>query len=100
MFENARRGRQARHFTTNVSKILDLKSSSEQTFSENWRWVPLTLPSGLKRYQESFFDMLLERLTTVEVNPQVLIRGCSLTVPFPSLEHSMKMEVYEKLKIA
>ena len=25
----------------NVPKILDLKSSSEQTFSENWRLVPL-----------------------------------------------------------
>ena len=34
MFENPRRGRQARNFTTNVPKILDLKSSSEQTFSE------------------------------------------------------------------
>ena len=33
MFENPRRGRQARNFTTNVSKILDLKSSSEQIFS-------------------------------------------------------------------
>ena len=32
MFENPRRGRQARNFTTNVSKILDLKSSSEQMF--------------------------------------------------------------------
>ena len=41
MFENPRRGRQARNFTTNVPKILDLKSSSEQIFSENWRWVPL-----------------------------------------------------------
>ena len=40
-FENPRRGRQARDFTTNVPKILDLKSSSEQIFSENWRWVPL-----------------------------------------------------------
>ena len=40
MFENPRRGSQARNFTTNVSKILDLKSSSEQNFSENWRWVP------------------------------------------------------------
>ena len=29
MFENPRRGRQARNFTTNVPKILDLKSSSE-----------------------------------------------------------------------
>ena len=32
MSENPRRGRQARNFTTNVSKILDLKSSSEQIF--------------------------------------------------------------------
>ena len=30
MFENARRGRQARNFTENDAKILDLKSSSEQ----------------------------------------------------------------------
>ena len=41
MFENPRRGWQARNFTANVPKILDLKSSSEQIFSENWRWVPL-----------------------------------------------------------
>ena len=32
MFENPRRGRQARNFTTNVPKILDLQSSSEQIF--------------------------------------------------------------------
>ena len=31
MFENPRRGRQARNSTTNVPKILDLKSSSEST---------------------------------------------------------------------
>ena len=30
MFENPRRGRQARNFTTNAPKILDLESSSEQ----------------------------------------------------------------------
>ena len=41
MFENARRGRQTRHFITNVPKILDVKSSSEQIFSESCRWVPL-----------------------------------------------------------
>ena len=34
MFENPRRGRQARNFTTDVPKILDLKSSSEQIFSK------------------------------------------------------------------
>ena len=39
--ENPRRGRQARNLTTNVPKILDLKSSSEQIFSKNCRWVPL-----------------------------------------------------------
>ena len=33
MFENPRRSRQARNFTTNVPKILDLKSSSKQIFS-------------------------------------------------------------------
>ena len=41
MFEIPRRGRQARKSTTNVPKILDLKSSSEEIFSENRRWVPL-----------------------------------------------------------
>ena len=45
MFENPRRGRQARNFTTNVPKILDPTSSSEQIFfrklslgsPESWR---------------------------------------------------------------
>ena len=40
MFENPRRGRQARNFTTNVLKIIHLKSSTEKIFSEI---VPLTL---------------------------------------------------------
>ena len=43
MFENPRRGRQAKNFSTNVPKILDLKSSSEQIFSKICRWVPMTL---------------------------------------------------------
>ena len=41
MSENPRRGRQARNFTTNVPKILVLKSSSEQIFS---RKLPLGAP--------------------------------------------------------
>ena len=58
MFKNSRRGRKPRNFTTNVPKILDLKLSSEQIFSENWRWVTLrkhlkmyvwTLPVGLDK---------------------------------------------------
>ena len=41
MFENPRRGRQAKNFTTNVPKIVVLKSSSEQIFS---RKLPLGAP--------------------------------------------------------
>ena len=41
MFENPRRGRQARNFTANAPKTLDLKSSSEQIFS---RKLPLGAP--------------------------------------------------------
>ena len=42
MFENPRRGRQAKNSTKNVSKILALKSSSEQIFSPKTDvWVPL-----------------------------------------------------------
>ena len=43
MFKNPRTCRQARNLTTKISKILDLKSSSEQIFSENCRWVPLLI---------------------------------------------------------
>ena len=42
-FENPRRGMQARNLTKIVPKILDLKSSSEQTFSKNCRWVGLKI---------------------------------------------------------
>ena len=41
MFENPRRDRQARNFTTNVPKVIVLKSSSEQIFS---RELPLGAP--------------------------------------------------------
>ena len=41
MFENPRRSRQARNFTTNAPKIPDLKSSSEQIFA---RKLPLGAP--------------------------------------------------------
>ena len=50
MFENPRRGRQARNFTTNVPKILVLKSSSEQIFS---RKLPLGAPVGFLRKSRS-----------------------------------------------
>ena len=60
-FENPRRGGQARNLTTNVPKILDLKSSSEQIFSKNCRWVPLL-----------YFSYILSL-------HDVIIAGCSAT---------------------
>ena len=55
MFENPRRGRQARNFTANAPKILDLKLSSEQIFSENWLWVPCLV----KGVDQNAFDSIL-----------------------------------------
>ena len=48
MFENPRRGMQARNFTTNVPKILDLKSSFEQRF---FRKLSLGAPGALVPFQ-------------------------------------------------
>ena len=44
MSENPRRGRQERNFTTNVPKILDLKSPSEEIF---FRKLSLGAPDNL-----------------------------------------------------
>ena len=46
MFENPRRGRQAGNFTTNVPKILDLKSSSEDIFRKLTLGAPDQNASG------------------------------------------------------
>ena len=56
MFENPRRGRQARNFTTNVPKILDLKSSSAQIFS---RKLSLGAPIFCNNRVNSFFKINL-----------------------------------------
>ena len=51
MFENPRRGRQARNFTGNDPKILDLKSSSEQII---FRKLSLGAPAFSICYQRVF----------------------------------------------
>ena len=51
MFENPRRDRQARNFTTNAPKILDLKSSSEQIF---FRKLSLGAPAYCMEYVWKF----------------------------------------------
>ena len=65
MFENPRRGKQARNLTTNVPKILDLKSSPEQIFSEIWRWVSLTI-----RYEKNVKQItwLTQRIKNTEIS--------------------------------
>ena len=58
MFENPRRDRLARNFTTNVLKILDLKSSSEQISFRN-----LTL-GATDKHETTEFDLVEERSAT------------------------------------
>ena len=72
MVENPRRGRQARNFTTNVPKILDLKSSSEQIFFENCRWVPLP---GLASWREwKLYDLSADLgIPSVDLNTEPLL---------------------------
>ena len=78
MFENPRRGRQARNFTTNVPKILDLKSSSEQIFSENCRWVPLYLVDlFINKLKTKFNNIFLQNDFEYKNNSQVLLKKFS-----------------------
>ena len=68
MFENPKGGRQAGNFTTNVPKILDLKSSSEQILVRNFT---LGAPAFLtydekihfwkKSLHDHYFELLKER---------------------------------------
>ena len=69
MFENPRRGRQSRNFTTNAPKIIDLKSSSEQIFSrklpsgapeENVLAINAKIASGLLCQRRGAIKMLIE----------------------------------------
>ena len=53
-FENPRRGRQARNFSENDPKILDLKSSSEQII---FRKLSLGTPDTSKQLSFSWLNM-------------------------------------------
>ena len=61
MFDNPRRDRQARNFTTNVPKILVLKWSSEQIFS---RKLPLGAPEKQQPAEEKDADNIRKVLCT------------------------------------
>ena len=63
MFENPKRGRQARNFTTNVPKILDLKSSSEQIF---FRKLSLGAPEETEKENWMFCKVYKENQKELE----------------------------------
>ena len=98
MFENPRRGRQARNFTTNAPKILDLKSSFEQIFS---RKLPLGAPESMlvrvkhtvslryrctARHLLQFFTLSNLRIQTARV-------GVFLCVQLTSLDYFLRCPV-------
>ena len=86
MFENPRRGRQARNFTTNVPKILVLKSSSEQIFSrklplgapEYFIWV--LIPAGTSQGTSTVFQSTHTPPPAQKSNGWPLIRHSCLVV--------------------
>ena len=61
MFKNPRRGRQAINFTTNVPKILDLKSPSEQIFPKIDVGCPRSMKSFLTRGDARAYHELLQQ---------------------------------------
>ena len=61
MFENPRRGRQARNFTTNVPKILDLKSSRR---TDIFRKLSLDAPDYSQLTNEKLF-LLVQGFTSL-----------------------------------
>ena len=83
MFENPWRGRQARNFTTNVPKILDRKSSSEEIFSENCRWVPLIcMAVGDKTLNRAQFKKVFQfasKFVVYNIRRSVLGVSCPVT---------------------
>ena len=71
MFENLRRGRQAGNFTTNVPKMLVLKSSSEQIFS---RKLPVGAPAPSKSIaKKTAFEVKGRLYTTGKVIQRLFI---------------------------
>ena len=65
MFENPRRGRQARNFTENDPKILDLKSSSKQII---FRKLSLGAPvlSKSKPYSVTSYEHVIMSILTLD----------------------------------
>ena len=101
MFENPTIGRQARNFTTNVPKILDLKSSSEQIFfrklslgapekkTERGQYPPILIKIKIKYVQLKDFIMkgTNMQIPKYTLPTQVTNQTLGFTSPLPSHPH-------------
>ena len=84
MFENPRRGREARNFTTNVPKILDLKSSSEQIFFRKLSLgAPVRPVTITSHFDITFISLLKSRYNSEELKNFPL--GTVMEMPKPPL---------------
>ena len=77
---NRRRLHAGKNPWRNVPKILDLKSSSEQIFSENCRWVPLVLGHAFINSKLDFCNSLLHGLPKNEFNKLQSIQNAEACV--------------------
>ena len=83
MFENPRRGRQVSDVTTNVPKILDLKSSSEQIF---FRKLSLGAPVRYRIWgqiasvvlRRFYIENIFPFLTIIRLEVQVVVFLCNM----------------------
>ena len=91
-FENPRRGWQARNLTTNVPKILDLKSSSEQIFSKNCRCVPL-------KFSEPSFQTCSKTTTQLKRTTKC-VRNIVFRFVYRSVEHAVVEVSFRFSKLA
>ena len=76
MFENPRRGMQAKNFTTNVPKILDLKSSSEQIF---FRKLSLGAPESFEWKGAKEKERRKRKIEEKEIRRRKKSNGCTLS---------------------
>ena len=97
MFENPRRGRKARNFTTNVPKILDLKSSPNRYFPKIDVGCPCKMLTTRKNYKlqhgykkQTLSDEFLRRMFRRYRKFLSLIRYAMHDFHFPHLcSHSL-----------
>ena len=95
MFENPRRGRQARNFTTNVPKILDLKSSSGQIFFRKLSLGAPVIWTQYSRYPSSFCackDLQVKNKVTWFLSRQTTDKSCHYKL---STEQQQKVKILQ-----